>query len=100
MFHCIQNAEEFLKVCSSYAIPSLLPDKQILVQPGGQLIHSMAGHKEDIRSLDITADNKMAMSCTLHPVLTQPIKYNTNCSFFKAKWFKFNLNYSVATQLF
>ena len=75
LFHCIQNAEEFLKVCSSYAIPSLLPDKQILVQPGGQLIHSMAGHKEDIRSLDITADNKMAMSCKLHPVLTQPVHF-------------------------
>lgn len=56
-------AERFLSTCSSYPVTSLLPDKQILTQPGGQLVHSMAGHKGDILSLDITADSKMAVSC-------------------------------------
>lgn len=58
----LQSTQSFLDKCQSVAVPSILPDKRILVQPGGQLIHSMAGHKGDILSLDLTEDSKTALT--------------------------------------
>ncbi|KAL4236659.1 hypothetical protein ACF0H5_005044 [Mactra antiquata] len=57
-----KNTQQFLDKCKSVAVPSLLPDKHILVQPGGQLIHCMAGHTGDVLSLDITSESKTALT--------------------------------------
>ncbi|XP_060587443.1 NACHT domain- and WD repeat-containing protein 1-like isoform X3 [Ruditapes philippinarum] len=59
-----KSTEEFIKKCSAFPLPCILPDKTILTQPGGQLIHSMAGHKGDILSLDLTADGLTALTCS------------------------------------
>ncbi|XP_053395163.1 uncharacterized protein LOC123524131 isoform X2 [Mercenaria mercenaria] len=59
-----KSTEEFLKKCRQFSVPSILPDKRILTQPGGQLLHSMAGHKGDVLSLDLTTDSKMALTCS------------------------------------
>jgi len=59
----LQANAEFIHMCESHPVASLLPDKRILSQPGGQLVHSMAGHKGDILSLDLAADAATALSC-------------------------------------
>ncbi|XP_052800087.1 uncharacterized protein LOC128231374 isoform X2 [Mya arenaria] len=59
-----KNTGEFLRACREHTVATILPDKKILSQPGGQLIHSMAGHKGDILSLDLSRDSKVALSCS------------------------------------
>ncbi|KAH3887306.1 hypothetical protein DPMN_011322 [Dreissena polymorpha] len=59
-----KSNEAFLAKCRGCPVPFLLPDKLILTQPGGQLIHSMAGHKGDISSLDLSVDSKTALTCS------------------------------------
>ena len=58
-----QQTEKFLDDCLKYPVACMIPNKLILTQPGGQLLHSMAGHRADIISLDLSADNKTIVTC-------------------------------------
>lgn len=36
----------------------LMPDKKILIPPGGQLVHCLAGHTQLVTCLDMTSDGR------------------------------------------
>ncbi|KAK3601003.1 hypothetical protein CHS0354_008112 [Potamilus streckersoni] len=59
-----KDTKDFLAQCAS-SIPYLLPDKNVLLTPGGQLVHSMAGHKEYsfIYSVDVSIDGQYTVTC-------------------------------------
>ncbi|KAL3870806.1 hypothetical protein ACJMK2_038846 [Sinanodonta woodiana] len=56
---------DFLSQCRNSGIPYLLPDKNVLLTPGGQLVHSMAGHMENscIYSVDVSKDGQYTVTC-------------------------------------
>ena len=47
------------------SFPFFLPDAVMLQPPGGQLLHIMGGHENEIVSVDISQDSSMAVSCKL-----------------------------------
>ncbi|KAL5016270.1 hypothetical protein ScPMuIL_005859 [Solemya velum] len=59
-----KDVEGFLKQCELLSVPYLYPDRSLLIQPGGQLIHCLAGHGQgEIQSLDITENGKTCVTC-------------------------------------
>ncbi len=64
----IRNTQElnaFLEECKQAEEYYLLPNKPILIPPGGQLIHCLADHKGDVQSVDMTSDSKFAVTSKL-----------------------------------
>ncbi|KAL3864387.1 hypothetical protein ACJMK2_006074 [Sinanodonta woodiana] len=56
------KTEEFLKQCETCPFPYLIPDKDILLRPGGQLVYSLAVHKGVVYTVDVTSDGQTAVT--------------------------------------
>ncbi|XP_067673031.1 NACHT and WD repeat domain-containing protein 2-like [Haliotis asinina] len=54
----------FLQQCDDSLAGYLVANQLILTRPGGQLVHCLAGHKEDITGLAITCDGEYALTCS------------------------------------
>jgi len=40
-----------------------MPDQDVLMKPGGQLIYCLSGHQGSVVGLDIRGDGKVAVTC-------------------------------------
>ncbi|OWF56817.1 NACHT and WD repeat domain-containing protein 1 [Mizuhopecten yessoensis] len=49
--------------CKNISIPYLLPDQEILVKPGGQLVYLLSDHTAEVTGLDISRDGKTIVTC-------------------------------------
>ncbi|KAK3590255.1 hypothetical protein CHS0354_041333 [Potamilus streckersoni] len=56
------KSEEFLRQCKACPFPYLIPDKNILLRPGGQLMYSLAVHKGEVHTVDVTVDGQIAVT--------------------------------------
>ncbi|KAL3864383.1 hypothetical protein ACJMK2_006070 [Sinanodonta woodiana] len=56
------KTEEFLKQCEACPFPYLIPDKDIFLRPGGQLVYSLAAHKGGVLTVDVTSDGQIAVT--------------------------------------
>ncbi|XP_046570723.1 NACHT and WD repeat domain-containing protein 2-like [Haliotis rubra] len=54
----------FLQQCDDSLAGYLVTNQPILTRPGGQLVHCLAGHKDDITGLTITCDGEYALTCS------------------------------------
>ncbi|XP_069135784.1 NACHT domain- and WD repeat-containing protein 1-like isoform X3 [Argopecten irradians] len=59
-----KNATELLRQCNHSSVPYLLPDQEVLIKPGGQLVFCLTGHRGPVKSVDIREDGKLAVSCS------------------------------------
>ncbi|XP_033761972.1 NACHT domain- and WD repeat-containing protein 1-like isoform X2 [Pecten maximus] len=60
-----QNPElaDFRSQCKKYPAPYLLPDKDILIKPGGQMVYMLSEHTSAVTGLDMTKDGKTIVTC-------------------------------------
>ncbi|XP_021375216.1 NACHT and WD repeat domain-containing protein 2-like isoform X2 [Mizuhopecten yessoensis] len=60
-----QNPElvKFCLQCQKYPSPYLVPDKDILVKPGGQMVYMLQEHTAAVMGLDMTKDGKTIVTC-------------------------------------
>ncbi|XP_069134939.1 NACHT domain- and WD repeat-containing protein 1-like [Argopecten irradians] len=49
--------------CKHITRPHLLPDRDILTKPGGQLVYLLSGHSAEVTGLDISRDGKTIVTC-------------------------------------
>lgn len=63
--HGFQGVQAFLQQCKGSDEIFLLPNQQLLVPPGGQLVHSLNLHTADVTGLAMTADGKFVVTCKL-----------------------------------
>ncbi|XP_033748500.1 NACHT domain- and WD repeat-containing protein 1-like [Pecten maximus] len=59
-----QLSIDLLRQCGSCSVPFLVPDQEVLMKPGGQLIYCLSGHQGPVLSVDIRQDGKVAVSCS------------------------------------
>lgn len=55
--------EDFVKQCMACNHPHIRPNQEVLIKPGGQMRHAMAGHRGALKSLDLKKDGKVAVTC-------------------------------------
>ncbi|XP_052105636.1 NACHT domain- and WD repeat-containing protein 1-like isoform X2 [Mytilus californianus] len=53
----------FIEQCRQSDIPYLASSDEVLLKPGGELIHTMTGHTSVVKSLDVTANGSTAVTC-------------------------------------
>lgn len=58
-----QIVEDFVKQCMACNHPHIRPNQEVLIKPGGQMRHAMAGHRGALKSLDLKKDGKVAVTC-------------------------------------
>ncbi|XP_060067084.1 NACHT and WD repeat domain-containing protein 2-like [Ylistrum balloti] len=60
-----QNPElvQFCLQCKKFPSPYLMPDKDILVKPGGQMVCMLSEHTSAVTGLDMTKDGKIIVTC-------------------------------------
>ncbi|KAK7479964.1 hypothetical protein BaRGS_00028791, partial [Batillaria attramentaria] len=59
-----KSLEAFLQQCRNCDDVYLMPNKQLLTPPGGQLVHSLAEHTGDVTGLAMTSDGKFVITCS------------------------------------
>ncbi|XP_022342057.2 NACHT and WD repeat domain-containing protein 2-like isoform X2 [Crassostrea virginica] len=58
-----KSVEKFVEECKACSHPHIRPNQEVLIKPGGQLRHAMAGHRAPLKSMDLRRDGKVAVTC-------------------------------------
>ena len=58
-----QNAEWLKTQCKNLSFPFLLPEVPFMRPPGGPLLHVLSGHTDEVNSVDLSKDSRLAVTC-------------------------------------
>ena len=63
MVICFQNVDWLKPQIKNLSFPVLIPEVPFLLPPGGQLLHVLTCHEDNINSIDISKDGRLAATC-------------------------------------